>query len=146
MVGGGNLFVWGDAGKLTSGVTRESHRGRGVHSAVIAARAQAAAEAGCRWLVGHEVAQMVGSQMWSCLVVESGPWGQHTSVGDSVRIAAREWWRFAANHWATTANRPFPPEGSTRPRLRDGPCPLHPSSRGLEIGVGGGCHALGGSR
>jgi GNAT superfamily N-acetyltransferase len=62
MVGGGNLFLHGGAGKLTSDVTRESHRGRGIHSAVIAARARAAAEAGCRWLVTEtETAERPGS-------------------------------------------------------------------------------------
>ncbi|MET7750361.1 hypothetical protein [Micromonospora sp. NPDC005367] len=51
MVGVANLFGHGAAGQLNSGATRGSHRGRGVQSALIAARARAAAEAGRRWLV-----------------------------------------------------------------------------------------------
>ncbi|MEE6260690.1 GNAT family N-acetyltransferase [Plantactinospora sonchi] len=53
MVGVANLYVCGDIGHLNSGATLESHRRHGVQSALIAARARAAAEAGCRWLVAE---------------------------------------------------------------------------------------------
>ncbi|MEO3747323.1 GNAT family N-acetyltransferase [Plantactinospora sp. B5E13] len=51
MVAAANLFLNGEVGGLNSAVTRESHRGRGAQSALTAARARAAAEAGCRRLV-----------------------------------------------------------------------------------------------
>ncbi|RKR89562.1 hypothetical protein BDK92_3917 [Micromonospora pisi] len=53
MVAGANLFVHGEAASLNSDATLESHRGRGAHSALITVRAQAAAAAGCRWLVAE---------------------------------------------------------------------------------------------
>lgn len=51
MVGVANLYVHGEIGHLNCGATLESHRQRGIQSALITARARAAAEAGCRWLV-----------------------------------------------------------------------------------------------
>ncbi|RKR86127.1 acetyltransferase (GNAT) family protein [Micromonospora pisi] len=51
MVGVANLFLDGESAHLNCAATRESHRRRGVQSALIAARAEAAAAAGCRWLV-----------------------------------------------------------------------------------------------
>lgn len=53
MVAVANLFVHGEVGSLHSDATRESHRGRGAQSALLAARARAAAAAGCRWLVSE---------------------------------------------------------------------------------------------
>jgi hypothetical protein len=51
MVAGGCLFVWEDVAVLNTTATQSSHRNRGAQSALIAARAAAAAKAGCRWLV-----------------------------------------------------------------------------------------------
>ncbi|MFI6759305.1 GNAT family N-acetyltransferase [Micromonospora sp. NPDC050417] len=51
MVAGGSLFIDGDVASLNTGATKASHRNRGIQSALLTARAQAAAEAGCRWLV-----------------------------------------------------------------------------------------------
>ncbi|MFI6759304.1 hypothetical protein ACIBF5_09190 [Micromonospora sp. NPDC050417] len=53
MVAGANLFVHGEVASLNSDATLESHRGRGAQSALIAVRARAAADAGCRWLVAE---------------------------------------------------------------------------------------------
>lgn len=51
MVAAAGQFIWEDVAVLNSGVTLSSHRGRGAQSALIASRAAAAADAGCRWLV-----------------------------------------------------------------------------------------------
>jgi hypothetical protein len=48
-----NLFVWQDVASLNTATTLPSHRNRGAQSALITARAAAAAEAGCRWLVAE---------------------------------------------------------------------------------------------
>ncbi|TDC29244.1 GNAT family N-acetyltransferase [Micromonospora sp. 15K316] len=53
LVGGANLFVRGPVGALNSGSTLPSHRNLGVQSALIAARAEAARAAGCRWLIAE---------------------------------------------------------------------------------------------
>ncbi|MBF9131352.1 GNAT family N-acetyltransferase [Plantactinospora sp. S1510] len=53
MVGAANLFLYGETAHLNSGVTRKSHRNRGVQSALIAARAEYAVAAGHRWLVSE---------------------------------------------------------------------------------------------
>ncbi|MFI6097007.1 GNAT family N-acetyltransferase [Lentzea sp. NPDC051213] len=53
MVAGGNLLVHGDVGSINTGGTLPEYRGRGAQSALIAARAQAAHEAGCRWVVAE---------------------------------------------------------------------------------------------
>ncbi|MEV4754934.1 GNAT family N-acetyltransferase [Micromonospora sp. NPDC049559] len=53
IVAGANLYLHGEVASLNSGATRPDHRGRGAQSALLAARARAAAEAGCRWLVGE---------------------------------------------------------------------------------------------
>lgn len=50
MVATANLFVHGSVGSLNSTATLATHRNRGAQSALIAARAAAAADAGCRWL------------------------------------------------------------------------------------------------
>ncbi|WP_406079030.1 GNAT family N-acetyltransferase [Micromonospora sp. NBC_00858] len=51
VVAAASLFVHGEVGVLAGAATAPDHRGRGAQSALIAARARAAAEAGCRWLV-----------------------------------------------------------------------------------------------
>jgi GNAT superfamily N-acetyltransferase len=51
IVAGASLFIDGELGHLNSGATLAGHRGHGAQSALIAARAEAAREAGCRWLV-----------------------------------------------------------------------------------------------
>ncbi|XVU28678.1 GNAT family N-acetyltransferase [Actinoplanes sp. CA-054009] len=48
VVAGANVYLNGDAAGLNAAATRPTHRGRGAQSALIAARARAAAEAGCR--------------------------------------------------------------------------------------------------
>ncbi|MEV4759122.1 GNAT family N-acetyltransferase [Micromonospora sp. NPDC049559] len=53
MVAAASLFIHGEAAALNSDATEESHRGRGAQSALIAARAAAAAAVGCRWLVAE---------------------------------------------------------------------------------------------
>lgn len=53
MVAGANLFVYGEVASLNTGATRESHRRRGIQSALLAVRAEAAAAAGCRWLLSE---------------------------------------------------------------------------------------------
>jgi hypothetical protein len=45
-----NLFIHGEIGSLNTGATLPNHRNRGAQSALIAARAKEAANAGCRWL------------------------------------------------------------------------------------------------
>jgi GNAT superfamily N-acetyltransferase len=53
LVAAANLYVTGEVGSLNTGATAASHRGRGAQSALIAARIQAAAALGCRWLVAE---------------------------------------------------------------------------------------------
>jgi GNAT superfamily N-acetyltransferase len=50
LVGAGALFVHGDTAWFGSAATAATHRGRGAQSALIAARIDAAREAGCRWV------------------------------------------------------------------------------------------------
>ncbi len=45
-----NLFIHGEIGSLNTAATLPTHRNRGAQSALIAARAKEAANAGCRWL------------------------------------------------------------------------------------------------
>ncbi|GAA1390683.1 GNAT family N-acetyltransferase [Catellatospora chokoriensis] len=51
MVAGGVLLVHGDVGALHSGSTLPAYRNRRAQSALIAARAEAARKAGCRWVI-----------------------------------------------------------------------------------------------
>jgi GNAT superfamily N-acetyltransferase len=51
MVATANLYVRGEIGSLNSAATLPGHRNKGAQSALLTARAGAAAEAGCRWLV-----------------------------------------------------------------------------------------------
>jgi GNAT superfamily N-acetyltransferase len=53
MVAAANLCVHGPIGSLNTGATKPSHRGRGAQSGLLAARAELARAAGCRWLVGE---------------------------------------------------------------------------------------------
>ncbi|GAA0462462.1 hypothetical protein Ade02nite_28990 [Paractinoplanes deccanensis] len=50
IVAGANLYLHGESAALNAAATKPGHRGRGAQSALIAARARAAAEAGCRHL------------------------------------------------------------------------------------------------
>jgi hypothetical protein len=50
LVAGANLYVDGPAAALNAAATLPTHRARGAQSALIAARAAAAVEAGCRHL------------------------------------------------------------------------------------------------
>ncbi|MET8121607.1 GNAT family N-acetyltransferase [Micromonospora sp. NPDC005189] len=53
MVAAANLFIHGAVGALNTGATLPSHRGRGAQSALLTARAAAAAQAGCRWVTAE---------------------------------------------------------------------------------------------
>ncbi|SIM71919.1 GNAT family N-acetyltransferase [Micromonospora cremea] len=53
MVAAANLFIHGAVGSLNTGATLPTHRGRGAQSALLTARAAAAAEAGCRWVTAE---------------------------------------------------------------------------------------------
>jgi hypothetical protein len=53
MVAAANLLIHGEAGSLNSASTLPTHRHRGAQSALIAARAAAAIDAGCRWLIAE---------------------------------------------------------------------------------------------
>ncbi|MFC4031609.1 GNAT family N-acetyltransferase [Streptomyces polygonati] len=61
LVGTGTLRVKGDAGQFVAGATLPHARGRGGQSALLAARARAADEAGCRWLVAETGAEEPGT-------------------------------------------------------------------------------------
>jgi hypothetical protein len=47
------LTLHGESAELAGAATLPGHRGRGAHTALLAARGRVAAEAGCRWLVGE---------------------------------------------------------------------------------------------
>jgi hypothetical protein len=53
MVATANLYLRGDIGSLNSAATLSAHQSQGAQSALVAARAKAAADAGCRWLVAE---------------------------------------------------------------------------------------------
>lgn len=53
MVAAATLFVQGEIGSLNAAATLPGHRNRGAQSALLAARAREAANAGCRWLVAE---------------------------------------------------------------------------------------------
>ncbi|MBM0203146.1 hypothetical protein JNW90_08570 [Micromonospora sp. STR1s_5] len=59
---GGNLFLHDEAASLNAAATATGHRGLGAQSALIAARARAAAEAGCRWLFAETGKPAPGQQ------------------------------------------------------------------------------------
>ena len=73
MVAAASSFVWQDVTVLNSGVTLPSHRNRGAQSALIASRAAAAADAGCRWLVTQTAKPDPGTQNPSTNNRSSGP-------------------------------------------------------------------------
>jgi GNAT superfamily N-acetyltransferase len=53
MVATANLYLRGEIGSLNSAATLPGHQNQGVQSALVAARAKAAADEGCRWLVAE---------------------------------------------------------------------------------------------
>lgn len=53
VVGAASLFVHGEVAVLCGAATLPGHRGRGAQSALMAIRARAAADAGCRWMVAQ---------------------------------------------------------------------------------------------
>ncbi|GAB6903346.1 GNAT family N-acetyltransferase [Kineosporia succinea] len=53
LVAVGNLMIQGPVASLNAGATLPAYRGRGAQSALIAARARAAADAGCQWVVSE---------------------------------------------------------------------------------------------
>jgi GNAT superfamily N-acetyltransferase len=61
LVSGGLSATVDDVALLFAGATRPEYRGRGAQSALIAARARAAAQAGCRWLVTQTGAENPGT-------------------------------------------------------------------------------------
>lgn len=61
IVATGNLLIQGRVASLHAGATAPDHRGRGAQSALIAARAKAAAAAGCEWVVAET--GMTGSSL-----------------------------------------------------------------------------------
>lgn len=56
----GSVFVNGDCADMFGGATLPEARGRGAQSALLTARAQAAHDAGCRWLVAETGAEGPG--------------------------------------------------------------------------------------
>ncbi|MEU6845450.1 GNAT family N-acetyltransferase [Streptomyces sp. NPDC046716] len=56
----GSLFLHGDCADMFGGATLPEARGRGAQTALLAARAQAARAAGCRWLVAETGAEGPG--------------------------------------------------------------------------------------
>lgn len=61
LVGAGAVHFVGQAASINTGGTLPTHRGRGVQSALIAARVTAAAAAGCRLLVAETAANPEGT-------------------------------------------------------------------------------------
>lgn len=53
LVAGGNLYLHESVGVVNAGATAPTHRNRGAQSAIIAARLDAARDAGCRWVVAE---------------------------------------------------------------------------------------------
>lgn len=60
IVGVGSIFINGDCADMFGGATLDGWRGRGVQSALLAARVLAAREAGCRWMVAEAFAEGPG--------------------------------------------------------------------------------------
>jgi GNAT superfamily N-acetyltransferase len=60
MIATAGLFITGSAGHLFGAATLPDARRQGAQSALIAARAAAAREAGCSWLVGETFAEGPG--------------------------------------------------------------------------------------
>ncbi|MGK5741640.1 hypothetical protein [Micromonospora sp. URMC 103] len=86
LVAGGNLFVRGAVGALNAGATLPSHRRLGAQSALIAARAEAARAAGCRWLVAETGRPAEGTTNQSLVNLER--------AGLRVRYVRQNWrWR-----------------------------------------------------
>jgi GNAT superfamily N-acetyltransferase len=86
IVAGGSLYVHGDAGVLYCGATLPLARRRGAQSALIAARAKAARDAGCSWLIGGVAAEGPGEHNPSL--------HNQLRAGLSVRYERPEWtWR-----------------------------------------------------
>lgn len=53
IVAGANLFVYGPIASLNTASTLPSHQGLGAQSALIAARIEAAYQAGCKWVIAE---------------------------------------------------------------------------------------------
>ncbi|WP_034263911.1 GNAT family N-acetyltransferase [Actinospica robiniae] len=60
IVGVGSIFVNGECANMMGGATLEGWRGRGVQTALLAARIRAAHAAGCRWMVAEAFAEAPG--------------------------------------------------------------------------------------
>ncbi|GAB3605167.1 hypothetical protein GCM10027413_05760 [Conyzicola nivalis] len=68
LVGAGAVHIFGEVASFNTGGTLPSHRGRGVQSALIAARAAAAADAGCRLFTAETGASEVKNVSYRNLV------------------------------------------------------------------------------
>lgn len=68
LVGTGAVHLLGEVASLNTGGTLASHRGRGVQSAIIAARAEAAAAHGCRLLTAETGAESPDNASYRNLV------------------------------------------------------------------------------
>ncbi|WP_194911180.1 GNAT family N-acetyltransferase [Catenulispora rubra] len=86
IVAGANLFVHGPVASLNSGSTLPSHRGLGAQPALIAARIEAAREAGCEWVVAETGRPQPGTANASLANLERA--GLH-------RLYARRNWRWS---------------------------------------------------
>ena len=113
MVAAANLCVHGPIGSLNTGATRPSHRGRGAQSGLLAARAELARQAGCRWLVGEtaETGTSLNNMRRSGLEIiytrQNWKWSAGTQEGHVSRAGVR-----------TTGRRRSP---CSRPGRRAGP-------------------------
>ena len=61
MVAVANLFVHGEVAVFSGAATLPEYRGRGAQSALLAVRARAAADAGCRWITAQTGAPQPGT-------------------------------------------------------------------------------------
>jgi hypothetical protein len=83
MVAGAAMHVHEDVAQFAAASTVPHARGRGAQGALIAARAEAARAAGCRWLVGETEAEAPGASNSSLHNV--------TRVGFTVQYERRNW-------------------------------------------------------
>jgi GNAT superfamily N-acetyltransferase len=86
IVAAGSVYAFQNVGNLFGGATLPGARRRGAQSALIAARASAAQEAGCTWMIGETGAQRAGQHNESLHNMHR--------AGLSVRYQRQNWvWR-----------------------------------------------------
>lgn len=95
IVAAGSLHVFGGTGHLFGGATLPRARGRGAQSALIAARAEAAREAGCAWLIGETGAE--------------GPGEHNASLHNMLRAGMTA--RYQRQNWSWRARGTLRPAG-----------------------------------